>query len=162
MVSGWTRINCRRMANLRLSPGTTFDQASPSILKLTLHPPRLVGGVGRDQRERLARLRGGREAGRGADLRLTGSSRVGYFDMLARYIVESSDWEKVSRVPLVAPSRDFTAMKLHLEAMAAARRSDAAAAQAAADRILALSKEPGQHPFVEPIITMPAQLAEAE
>jgi hypothetical protein len=23
----------------------------------------------------------------------------GYFDVLARYIVESSDWEKVSRVP---------------------------------------------------------------
>ena len=85
----------------------------------------------------------------------------GYFDMLARYIVESGDWEKVSRVPLVAPSRDFTAMKLQLEAMAAARRSDVAAAQAAADRIVALSKEPGQHPFVEPIITMQAQEAQA-
>jgi len=85
----------------------------------------------------------------------------GYFDMRARYIVESGDWEKASRVPLVAPSRDFTAMKLQLEAMAAGRRSDAAAAQAAADRIVALSKEPGQHPFVEPIITMQAEEAQA-
>src|SRR5258708_1245843 len=71
----------------------------------------------------------------------------GYFDMLTRYIVEANDWEALAKVPLVAPSRDFLAMKLQLEAMAAARRGDAVGAKAAADRIVALSNEPGQHPF---------------
>jgi tetratricopeptide (TPR) repeat protein len=85
----------------------------------------------------------------------------GYFDMLARYIVEAGDWQAVPKVSLVVPSRDFVAMKLQLEAMAAARRGDAAGAKAAADRIVALSNEPDQHPFTRQIITMQAKEAEA-
>jgi hypothetical protein len=85
----------------------------------------------------------------------------GYFDMLTRYIVEAGAWEAVQKVPLVAPSRDFVAMKLQLEAMSAAKRGDAAGAKAAADRILALSNEPGQHPFAKQIITLQAREAEA-
>jgi predicted Zn-dependent protease len=81
----------------------------------------------------------------------------GYFDMLARYIVETGTWQEVPKIPLVAPSRDFVAMKLQLQAIAA----DAAAAKAAANQIVALSNEPGQHPFVKQIITMQAKEAEA-
>ena len=81
----------------------------------------------------------------------------GYFDMLARYIVETGTWQEVPKIPLVAPSRDFVAMKLQLEAIAA----DAAGAKAAANQIVALSNEPGQHPFVKQIITMQAKEAEA-
>ena len=85
----------------------------------------------------------------------------GYFDMLTRYIVEAEDWDALPKVPLVAPSRDFVAMKSQLEAMAAARRGDAAGAKAAADRIRALSDESGQHPFAKQIITLQAKEAEA-
>ncbi len=85
----------------------------------------------------------------------------GYFDMLTRYIVEAGDWQAVPKVPLVAPSRDFVAMKLQLEAMAAAKRGDAAGAKSAADRIVPLSNEPDQHPFTKQIITMQAKEAEA-
>ena len=85
----------------------------------------------------------------------------GYFDMLTRYIVEAEDWDALPKVPLVAPSRDFVAMKSQLEAMAAARRGDAAGAKSAADRIRALSNEPGQHPFAKQIITLQAKEAEA-
>lgn len=85
----------------------------------------------------------------------------GYFDMLTRYIVETGDWQAVPKVPLVAPSRDFVAMKSQIEAIAAARRGDAGAAKAAADRLLALSNEPGQHPFARQIITLQAREAEA-
>jgi predicted Zn-dependent protease len=81
----------------------------------------------------------------------------GYFDMLARYIVETGIWQEVPKIPLVAPSRDFVAMKLQLQAIAA----DAAGAKAAANQIVALSNEPGQHPFVKQIITMQAKEAEA-
>ena len=81
----------------------------------------------------------------------------GYFDMLTRYIVETGTWQEVPKIPLVAPSRDFVAMKLQLQAIAA----DAAGAQAAANQIVALSNEPGQHPFVKQIITMQAKEAEA-
>ena len=81
----------------------------------------------------------------------------GYFDMLARYIVETGTWQEVPKIPLVAPSRDFVAMKLQLQAIAA----DAAGAKDAADTIRALSNEPGQHPFVKQIITMQAKEAEA-
>jgi tetratricopeptide (TPR) repeat protein len=81
----------------------------------------------------------------------------GYFDMLARYIVETGTWQEVPKIPLVAPSRDFVAMKLQLQAIAA----DAAGAKAAANQIMALSNEPGQHPFVKQIITMQAKEAEA-
>jgi tetratricopeptide (TPR) repeat protein len=81
----------------------------------------------------------------------------GYFDMLARYVVETGTWQEVLKIPLVAPSRDFVAMKLQLQAIAA----DAAGAKAAANQIVALSNEPGQHPFVKQIITMQAKEAEA-
>jgi hypothetical protein len=81
----------------------------------------------------------------------------GYFDMLARYIVETGTWQEVPKIPLVAPSRDFVAMKLQLQAIAA----DAAGAKAAANQIVALSNEPDQHPFVKQIITMQAKEAEA-
>jgi len=81
----------------------------------------------------------------------------GYFDMLTRYIVEAGTWQEVPKIPLVAPSRDFVAMKLQLQAIAA----DAAGAKAAANQIVALSNEPGQHPFVKQIITMQAKEAEA-
>jgi tetratricopeptide (TPR) repeat protein len=81
--------------------------------------------------------------------------------MLTRYIVETADWQAVPKVPLVAPSRDFVAMKSQLEAMAAARRGDAVSARAAADRIVALSSEPDQHPFTKQIITIQAKEAEA-
>jgi len=85
----------------------------------------------------------------------------GYFDMLTRYIVETGDWQAVPKVPLVAPSRDFVAMKSQLEALAAAKRGDAGAAKAAVERLLALSNEPGQHPFASQIITLQAKEAEA-
>ncbi len=85
----------------------------------------------------------------------------GYFDMLTRYIVETGDWQAVPKVPLVAPSRDFVAMRSQLEAMAAAKRGDVAGAKAAADRIVALSNEPDQHPFARQIITLQAKEAEA-
>jgi predicted Zn-dependent protease len=81
----------------------------------------------------------------------------GYFDMLARYIVEAGTWQEVPKIPLVAPSRDFVAMKLQLQAIAA----DATGAKASANQIVALSNEPGQHPFVKQIITMQAKEAEA-
>src|SRR5258705_6652080 len=85
----------------------------------------------------------------------------GYFDMLTRYIVETADWQAVAKVPLVAPSRDFVAMKSQLEAMAAAKRGDAAGAKATADKIVELSNEADQHPFTKQIITMQAREAEA-
>src|SRR5438874_3370421 len=68
----------------------------------------------------------------------------GYFDMLTRFMVESGDWSAVATVPLVAPSRDFRAMKLQLEAMAAAKRGDPATAKTAADELERLASEPGQ------------------
>ena len=49
----------------------------------------------------------------------------GYFDTLARFIVESESWSDVPNLPLIAPSSDFVVMKLHLEVMAAAKRKDA-------------------------------------
>ena len=85
----------------------------------------------------------------------------GYFDMLARYIVEAGQWKEVARLPQVASSRDFVAMKLQLEAIAAAKRGDSAAAKAAAERLVMLSNEPNQHPFVKQIITMQAKEAQA-
>ncbi|HAF16034.1 MAG TPA: hypothetical protein DCK93_03990 [Blastocatellia bacterium] len=45
--------------------------------------------------------------------------------------------------------------------MVAAKRGDAAGAKAAANRIVALSNEPSQHPFAKQIITMQAKEAEA-
>ncbi len=85
----------------------------------------------------------------------------GYFDMLTRYVVEAGDWDAVARIPLVVPSRDFVAVKLQLEAMVAAAHKDAAAAKAAAEKLVAIAQEPGQHPFVQQIIMMQAKEAQA-
>jgi uncharacterized protein (TIGR01244 family) len=84
----------------------------------------------------------------------------GFFDTLARYWIETEDWKSFSKVPLVAPTRDFVAMKLLLDAAAAFRRGDASAAKAAADELVKLSQEPGQDPFVKVIITIQAREAE--
>jgi tetratricopeptide (TPR) repeat protein len=85
----------------------------------------------------------------------------GYFDMVTRYIVEAGAWEKVKTVPLVAPSRDFVAMKAQLDGMAAAQRGDAAAAKAAAGVIVALVAQPDRHPFAQQIIMIQAAEAQA-
>ena len=85
----------------------------------------------------------------------------GYFDTLARFIVESESWSDVPALPLVAPSSDFVVMKLHLEAMAAAKRKDAATAKAKAAEMMERARVPGQHPFVQQILTMQAREAAA-
>ena len=85
----------------------------------------------------------------------------GYFDTLARYLIETGDWQAFANVPLVAPSRDFVAMKTELDTASAAKRGDVAGAQAAATKLVGLSKEPGQDPFVRLIITIQAKEAEA-
>ena len=38
------------------------------------------------------------------------------------YVVETEDWDAAANIPLLVPSRDFIALKLQLEAMAAAAR----------------------------------------
>src|SRR5881628_157540 len=85
----------------------------------------------------------------------------GYFDMLTRLMVESGDWSGVATVPLVAPSRDFRAMKFQLEAMAAANRGGPATAKTAADWLKRLASEPGQHPLARAIIALQAKEAQA-
>ena len=85
----------------------------------------------------------------------------GYFDMLTRYVVEAGDWGAVANIPLLVPSRDFLAVKLQLQAMAAAANKDATGARVAADKLALLAREPGQHPFVEQIITLQAKEAQA-
>jgi tetratricopeptide (TPR) repeat protein len=85
----------------------------------------------------------------------------GYFGMLTRYVVETGDWDAAARITLLVPSRDFVAVKLQLEAMAAAARKDAAGARVAADKLALLSQEPGQHPFAQQILTMQAKEAQA-
>ena len=85
----------------------------------------------------------------------------GYFDMLTRYVVEAGDWDRAATIPLMVSSRDFVAVKLQLETMAAAARKDAARARAAADKLAMLAQEPGQHPFAQQIITIQAKEAEA-
>jgi tetratricopeptide (TPR) repeat protein len=85
----------------------------------------------------------------------------GYFDTLARFIVESESWSDVATLPLVAPSSDFVVMTLHLEAMAAASRKDAATAGAKAAQMMERARAPGQHPFVQQILTMQAREAAA-
>jgi tetratricopeptide (TPR) repeat protein len=85
----------------------------------------------------------------------------GYFDTLARFIVESESWNDVPSLPLVAPSSDFVVMKLHLEATAAAKRKDAATAKSKAAEMMRLASAPGQHPFVQQILTMQAREAAA-
>jgi tetratricopeptide (TPR) repeat protein len=85
----------------------------------------------------------------------------GYFDMLTRYAVETGDWDTAAKIPLLVPSRDFVAVKLQLEAMAAAAHKDAAVAKLAAGKLVLLAQEPGQHPFAQQIITVQAKEAEA-
>ena len=85
----------------------------------------------------------------------------GYFDMLTRYVVESGDWDAAAKIPLLVPSRDFVAVQLQWQAMAAAENNDAAGARAAAAKLTLLAGEPGQHPFVQQIITLQATEAEA-
>jgi tetratricopeptide (TPR) repeat protein len=85
----------------------------------------------------------------------------GYFDTLARFIVESESWDAVKDLPLIAPSNDFVVMKLHLEAMAAAKRKDAATARTRAAGMMERARTPGQHPFVQQILTMQAREAAA-
>lgn len=85
----------------------------------------------------------------------------GYFDMFTRLVVESGRWNEAATIPLLAPSRDFVAVKLQWEAKAAAVRKDRTAARAAATKLAALSREPGQHPFAQLIITLQAKEAES-
>src|SRR4029434_3307577 len=85
----------------------------------------------------------------------------GYFDTLARFIVESESWKDVPTLPSIAPSSDFVVMKLHLEVMAAARRKDAATAKTKAAEMMERARVPGQHPFVQQILTMQAREAAA-
>jgi tetratricopeptide (TPR) repeat protein len=85
----------------------------------------------------------------------------GYFDTLARFIVESESWSDVAHLPLVAPSSDFVVMKLHLETMAAARRKDAVTAKTKAAEMMERARVPGQHPFVQQILTIQAREAAA-
>jgi hypothetical protein len=80
----------------------------------------------------------------------------GYFDLLTRYAVETGDWDTAAKIPLLVPSRDFVAVKLQLETMAAASHKDAAVAKLAAGKLVLLAQEPGQHPFAQQIITMQA------
>lgn len=85
----------------------------------------------------------------------------GYFDMLTRYVVESNDWEAAAKLPLVVPSRDFVAVQLQWQAMAAAENNDVAGARAAAANMAQLARESGQHLFVQQIISLQAKEAEA-
>jgi hypothetical protein len=81
--------------------------------------------------------------------------------MLTRFNVETADWNAAARTPLLVPSRDFVAVKLQLETMAAAANKNAAEAKRAAEKLAALAEEPGQHPFVQQIILMQAKEAQA-
>jgi tetratricopeptide (TPR) repeat protein len=85
----------------------------------------------------------------------------GYFDTLARFIVESESWSDVPTLPVIARSSDFVVMKLHLEVMAAAGRRDAAAAASKAAEMMERARRPGQHPFVQQILTIQAREAAA-
>jgi hypothetical protein len=85
----------------------------------------------------------------------------GYFDMLTRFVIETGGWDHEADIPLLVPSRDFVAVKLQLQTMAAVAHKDATGAKAAADKLALLAQEPGQHPFVREIITMQAREAQA-
>lgn len=86
----------------------------------------------------------------------------GYFDTLARYIMESGDWQLASNLPPAPASRDFAVMRFQIEAMAAAKRKDVLAARAAAERIVILSNEAGQRPLAQKVLSIQAKEAEAE
>ncbi len=85
----------------------------------------------------------------------------GYFDTLARLIVESESWDDVATLPQIAASSDFVVMKLHLGTMAAAKRKDAVTARARATEMMERASLAGQHPFVQQILTMQAHEAAA-
>jgi tetratricopeptide (TPR) repeat protein len=85
----------------------------------------------------------------------------GYFDMLTRLLVEAGRWDEIRGIPLLVSSRDFVASKLQWEAKAGAIQKDAQTAQAAAAKLVALSQEPGQHPFAMLIISLQEKEAEA-
>ena len=70
----------------------------------------------------------------------------GYFDSLARFIVESESWSDVPTLPLIAPSSDFVVMKLHLEAMAASKKKDAATVKAKAAQMMERATRSGSAP----------------
>jgi len=84
----------------------------------------------------------------------------GYFDTLARYIIESEDWQLASKLPPRPNSREFTVMRLQIEACAEAKRKGAAAALAA-NRMTVLSNEPGQRPLAQKVLAIQAQEAQA-
>jgi tetratricopeptide (TPR) repeat protein len=85
----------------------------------------------------------------------------GYFDTLARYIMESGEWQLASALPSLPTSRDFAAMRLQIDAMASAQRHDHSAAQAAADRLTALADEPGQRQLAKDVLNIQAREAQA-
>ena len=85
----------------------------------------------------------------------------GFFDTLARYIMESGEWQLASTLPSVPTSRDFAAMRLQIDAMASAQRNDHLAAQAAADRLTALAGEPGQRQLAKEVLNIEAREAQA-
>jgi tetratricopeptide (TPR) repeat protein len=85
----------------------------------------------------------------------------GYFDTFARFIVEAESWSDVPTLPSIAPSSDFVVMTLHLEVMAAVSRKDVAAAKSKAAEMMERARVPGQHPFVQQILTMQAREASA-
>src|SRR5215469_1161823 len=86
----------------------------------------------------------------------------GYFDTLARYIMETGEWQLASNLPSAPASRDFAAMRLQIEAMAAAKQKDAPTARTAADRMVVLSNEPGQRPLAQKVLSIQAKEAQAE
>ncbi|MGH7586545.1 MAG: tetratricopeptide repeat protein [Gemmatimonadales bacterium] len=85
----------------------------------------------------------------------------GYFDMLARYIVEAGAWQEVAGLPLVAPSRDFVAMQAQVAGMVAAKAGDTARAKSAAETITGLAATADRHPFAQQVIRIQAAEARA-
>jgi len=76
----------------------------------------------------------------------------GYFDTLARYIIETRDWQMASELPAAPTSRDFTAMRLQIESTADANRGDVVAAESSAGKMDALCHEPGQLPLGQKVL----------
>ena len=85
----------------------------------------------------------------------------GYFDTMARYIIESGEWQLASTLPSGPTSRDFAAMRLQIDALASAHRRDHSAVQAAADRLTALADEPGQLQLAKEVLNIEAREAQA-
>jgi hypothetical protein len=86
----------------------------------------------------------------------------GYFDTLARYIMESGEWQLASNLPSAPSSRDFAAMRLQIAVMVAAKHKNGPVARAGADRIVILSNEAGQRPLAQKVLTIQAKEAQAE